>query len=382
MPPTSYAFPANTEIEGNFIENGCTMGLIWIQQSERNESDGSQTAIQIRNAIDNRLGKGQADILLNRADAKYLRQTGRWQVEDAVFVSAYDVFMSGDKKVLAIGFLPFAGFRDGMQDWFRFNDSDRVDQILRIREAIKAANISEQDGDTMLSYFPAEGGAPGLQPEQAKLLMGLLERWITAAEKMDSTRKAGALIAADRVLGQMEYSMGATSIEKGQLYRQRLKKLGAEFVESGLEKAFFYTHSWLKQALTLDKEGPMGDLAFRIIMNNDCKEGSMEVEDVIKQGEAYLNSDLDSKAKAEVELMVADAYRDIVALASGAGAYNEHPEAYKEIAVEAREKAVRHYKKSLSLLKPSPVAQEAWREAWRLIVGLPAAHLRYYCVYD
>jgi hypothetical protein len=127
----------------------------------------------------------------------------------------------------------------------------------------------------------------------------------------------------------------------------------------------------------------MGDLAFRTMMDIGCSRyGKFAYADVIKQGELYLGKDHGSISRAEVELMVADAYRDIVALASGAGAYNENPAVYKEETIGARQKAIMHYRNALPLLRSSTLTREAWHEAWRLIVGLPPTNLRYHCVYD
>lgn len=127
----------------------------------------------------------------------------------------------------------------------------------------------------------------------------------------------------------------------------------------------------------------MGDLAFRSLMEMGCSHyGKLAFQEVINQGEEYLRKDHDAINGAEVELMVAEAYRDVVALSSGAGEGNENPEVYKEEAINARQKALMHYKKALPLLKASNLTRGAWREAWRLTVGLPPADLRYYCVYD
>lgn len=392
--PDSFALPTEIKAEDNYIDNQCTLGLIWIQRSENDDTHGNQIALQIRDAIDRRLGKGQADVSFDRFDAKYLSKTGRWQVGEAVFISAYNTFPTlssvnyrsagFEKKFIALGFLPLSGFYgDGKQSLDTGFEIGQENNVLRIRKAVETANISRHDGETLLSYFTTKGGRPSLQPAEAESLVTLLERWVTASEQLDKTRKAAGFIAADQVLAHMEGSLGFTDIIKGKPDRLlRLEKHGAKFGEWEQANAFSYSHSWLQRAREIDEDGPMGDTAFRIMMDMGCSGGSMQYQEVIDQGEAYLKKDKDTNSRAEVEFMVAEAYRDIVALSAGAAADSERPEAYKEMAVAARQKSILHYRNSLPLLKPSSLTREAWREAWRLGAGLPPAHLRYYCIGD
>jgi len=394
VPPATFALPSENEISKDYIDNNCTLGIIWIKLLEYNEAQGNALAGQVRDAIDQRLGKGQADIPLKRVDRKHLSTTGRWQIGSAMFISAYNTFptiatknVSGvtfEKKYFALGFLPNSGFfGDGERFYDTGYEINRDDNVRRIRQAVETANISRKDGDSLLSYFPEVGGSPKLQPEQAVSLITLLERWLGASDKLTGTRKAAALLAADQVLDQMQDQIGTSSLEKGGPHRQSLEKHGAIFFKSELEQSYIYAHSWLESARTIDADGPMGDLAFRIMMDMGCSRyGKFGYEDVIKQGEEYLGRNHDAKNRAEVELMVADAYRDIVALASGAGAYNETPDVYKEEAKGARQKAIMHYRNALPLLQSSTLTSDAWHEAWRIIVGLPPANLRYHCVYD
>jgi hypothetical protein len=394
VPPATFALPSENEISKDYIDNNCTLGIIWIKLLEYDEAQGNALARQVRDAIDQRFGKGQADISLKRVDGKHLSTTGRWQNGNAVFIAAYNTFptiatksVSGvtfEKKYFALGFLPNSGFfGDGERSYGTGYEINREDNVRRIRQAVETANISRKDGDALLSYFPTDGGTPKLQPDQAMSLIALLERWLSASVKLNVTRKAAALLVADQVLDQMQYQIGTSSLEKGGPARQSLETHGAIFFKSELEQSYIYAHSWLESARTIDADGPMGDLAFRIMLDMGCSRyGKFSYEDVIKLGEDYLGKDHDIKSKAEVELMVADAYRDIVALAAGAGAYNENPDIYKEEAIGARQKAIMHYRNALPMLQSSTLTSEAWHEAWRLIVGLPPTDLRYHCVYD
>lgn len=394
VPPATLALPSENEISKDYIENNCTLGIIWIKLLEYDEALGNALALQVRAAIDQRIGKGQADISLKRVDGKHLSTTGRWQIGNAVFISAYNTFptiatknvanVTFEKKFFALGFLPNSGFfGDGKRSYGTGYEINRDYNVRRIRQAVETANISQKDGEALLSCFQPTGGVPKLQADQVASLVTLLKRWLSESDKLNGSRKAAALLVADQVLDQMQYQIGTSSLENGGPLRQPLEKHGAIFFKSELERSYIYAHSWLELARTIDTDGPMGDLAFRIMMDMGCsKYGKLGYEDVIKQGEEYLGNKHDAKSRAEVELMVADAYRDIVALASGAGAYNENPAVYKEEAIGARQKAIMHYRNALPLLQSSNQTNEAWHEAWRLIVGLPPTNLRYQCVYD
>jgi hypothetical protein len=398
--PATLALPDEDKVTNDFVDNNCALGLIWIQQNEDDETQGNRLALLVREAMDQRFGKGQSDIPLKHIDAKYMSQTGRWQINEALIISAYDTFpvfaavsqsevsqshiRYEKKKILAMGYLPLSGFQgDGNKPSGSYYEEKRENKISRIQETVKIADISRQDGDALLSYFPSQGGTPVLNPTEADKLVQLLEKWVTAAEKLTGRRRAGALIVADQVLDHMQHQIGTTSIEKGGSYRQRLEKLGAKFFNYELERSYLYDHSWLETARTIDADGPMGDLTFRLLLEMGCsKYGRLDFQDVIKQGEEYLLKDHNALSKAEVELMVAEAYRDIVALSLGAGEGVENRDAYKEQAIDARQKAIMHYKNALPLLNGSTLTRGAWQEAWRLTVGLPPAELRYYCVYD
>ncbi len=381
--PATFELPKESEIARDHIENNCTLGIVWIKLFEHDEAQGKALALQVRNAIDQLFGKGQADIPLKRAITKSLRHTARWQLGKTVFISAYDTFTT-DKNFFALGFLPSSGFYDDGRYYYKTDyEINRQENVHRIREAVMKTSVSRQDGDVLLSYYPEDGSTPTLQPDQAETLISLFERWVAASGKLDNTRKAGALIVADQVLDHMHFQLGTSSIEKGGPYRQRLEKLGAKFFKSELEASYIYDHSWLETARAIDATGPMGDLAFRLLMEMGCsKYGKFNFLDVIDQGEKYLKNDHDVISRAEIELMVAEAYRDLVALSLGAGEGNENPGDYRDKAIDARQKAIMHYRNSLPILKSSMVTNEAWREAWRLIAGLPPTHLRYYCVYD
>jgi hypothetical protein len=85
---------------------------------------------------------------------------------------------------------------------------------------------------------------------------------------------------------------------------------------------------------------------------------------------------------AEVHVLVADGYADVVALAAGAGATYADSTAYTAAAPEARRRAIQHYRHGLALAPHAAAAHTAWPEAWRLLAGLPPTTTYFFCVYD
>jgi hypothetical protein len=208
-------------------------------------------------------------------------------------------------------------------------------------------------------------------------------------------RRAAALLAADRALVAAAPAIGTDDLAADSAVAAAIGKLGARYVFSPLGGAFVYGGNWLRQARALDARGPAGALALLLQIESGFAEPLCGGPDsagenfrvVRAQGERYLAGGArDDAARARVELAVADAYRDVVALASGASEYADST-SYLADAATARRRAVAHYRRFLALSRAagqagSPRARRAWLEAWRLLAGLPPAGLRFYCVYD
>jgi hypothetical protein len=82
--------------------------------------------------------------------------------------------------------------------------------------------------------------------------------------------------------------------------------------------------------------------------------------------------------------MIAQAYSDIVTIASGGG-YDESEselDRYRAESAGARSKAIEHYRIGFESAPNNERAQAACPEAWRLIAGIPPTHTYFYCVYD
>ncbi len=394
--PATLSLPTESDTS-RLIDQGCTLGVIWTVRAEQDASQGDLLAQEVRAAIDAHFGPGKADSKISFFGSANWRKTGRWKTGETTLVSACSQWYKGGKNdVLAFAFLPISGLTvDGRSSSPRIEaeNSEYAVMVARIRDAVTTAGITGHERQQLLDVVSVteawqKGKAKEDTKRQSKKVITALKDWLDAAQKLDRRRKAAAMLAADQTLTFSQYAYGVADPEKGRPARRELAKLGADFNDSPLGGVSSYTNSWLQKALDLDPDGPIGDLSFRMFMekgfdtSGTCSGGNEQFRDVIKKGEAYLQKKHNPAAQAAVELMVADAYRDIVALANGAADEYAETASYQSSAVDARQRAIKYYRAALSHEKESAVARAAWAEAWRLIAGLPPTNLRYYCIYD
>ncbi len=192
------------------------------------------------------------------------------------------------------------------------------------------------------------------------------------------------LLAADRVLDFLDHN-GVP----GEPARMAMKSLGADYVHDELAGGDVYAHGLLKQAKAVAPPGPSADevLLFQMERGFDdtgaCSAGAEEFSQVIQQGESLLATarTLPSSTLSPLHFMVGDAYATIVWLATTDDAFHDQKK-YQQTAESAREKALVHYRAAFNLEHGTARAQKAWKEAWRLAVGLPLLSGRYFCVYE
>jgi hypothetical protein len=105
---------------------------------------------------------------------------------------------------------------------------------------------------------------------------------------------------------------------------------------------------------------------------------------VIREGERYLRRKPDSVFRGDIHLMIAQAYGDIVTIASGGGYFESQnePEQYRAESADARSKAIEHYRIGFESTPNNSRAADVWPEAWRLMAGIPPTHTYFYSVYD
>jgi len=210
---------------------------------------------------------------------------------------------------------------------------------------------------------------------------------MAATSGLPMQRRAAALYAADLVLDQSLCAYRMCDIaDRGS--RAGLEAIGARFNRSELGGAWVYERTWLGQARAADRDSPLGQhilllqLANAFDFSGTCREGAEGFRRVIDNGERYLERVPTSPIAAAVHFLVGEAYRDIVALAHGAGDIYADSSQYSAEAGDAARQAIEHYKAATRAGADSATAQAAWRRAWMLKAGLAPREVRFYCVYD
>ncbi len=416
-PPASLALPM---AEGPaLIRERCLLGAIWLETPSADSAAGSALAEGTRDALTRAYGPvtPSPDAWFGRTPTDSLRRAlsrlpgapalslglhffgaagwrvpGRWQVDSTVVVSAHDAGLGSRKegggRVLAFAFLPLAELGS-----FR-TETDRADAAERRSAALaaRAARLSGLDPARVLELLAAaESAYTGRHPANPAALdsaaVAVLRDWIADSRSLAPSRRAAALLAADQVLGSAAL-IYVRAQHGDSVTRRAFERLGATFVRDELGGGYNYTHTWLDDARRLDPHGRVGTLATLALLRSGfdqtgmCGGGAEAFRQVITTGEQLLAAAPDSDLAAEVHLLVADAYADIVALAAGAGIEYADSAAYTAEAPAARLKAVEHYRAALALDRTSASARAAWLEGWRLLAGLPPTTTHFFCVYD
>ena len=154
-----------------------------------------------------------------------------------------------------------------------------------------------------------------------------------------------------------------------------------------------YVNNWLWDAVRLDRDGPIGERALVVLLRHrlhtqpGCAGGGSQDDEfrrVIARGEQALAGQVDPALRAEIEQLVAEAYGDIVYLASGGGYASTYfdPAAYGAEAPSARRKALIHYESALRPASDSLTRTRRLQAAWRLRAGLAPLSPHFVCMYD
>ena len=338
----------------------------------------------------------------------------RWRTRDATVVTAYGPAAAATDSALVFSFahLPLSRLGRDFDEQEADPDRDVYDRDAWWVGEDAALTMSTLDRAVALAELPRELSAPlrrlarwgadsATEGRVAHvrvdtLVVPPLERWLAAAEDLPAGRRAAALLVADRTLAAAAPSVASDTPADDSATAGAIAKLGARYVYSPLGASWEYDGNWLREARALDRDGPVGELALLVQIESGflrpmCGGSDSTGESfrtVIAQGERYLSEGRHEPSRlALVHLAVADAYRDVVALAAGASADYADPARYAREAPAARRKAIAHYRRYLALSRATgradtPRARRAWREAWRLLAGLPPADLRFFCVYD
>ena len=389
-PPPGLAVPDSGAAD---LVRQCVLGLVWVNV----EVSDSVAAVAASDTVRKRLvalyGAALPGSVRFPAAASWIR-TARFHQSDLQIVAAMRGWgYLGRQEVRRPSVTAFA---------FRPNSGISVDSSNSVIGVWSPIDTVPLDSAALLStlerslYTPllalmnpasTRGGTPpyGQAPDS---LIRPLSRWIAASAALPPPRRSAALYVADRVLehGMCSHFLYCDDLKAPAL--QRLRVLGARFSWSKVGDAVLYEHTWLTQARNLDRDSPLGQrillaqLSAGFDLSGTCAGGSEGFRTVIENGERYLERVPDSPIGADVHFLIAEAYRDIVALARGAGGEWADSTKYQGEAAEAARRAIVHYVAAIAAGNGGPVAHRAWTQAWRLRAGLIPKHPRFFCVDD
>lgn len=213
-------------------------------------------------------------------------------------------------------------------------------------------------------------------------LVTALDTWLKGAQKKDSVQQAAAYLVADRVLRLAWHPFGfADSSQQFAVVRTRLKTLGAGSELSAASGEVAYAGGWLQQAVHLDPTGPMGQRAALLQLEADCAGGDspQPYYGIVRQLEPLVAAPADSEVKWTAQLLEADAYRDVVALASGLGKENADSTKFAADAESAKARAIALYQAALAADTTSRLTKGGQVTLARLTGGLAPNQLRFFC---
>jgi hypothetical protein len=382
--PTTLALPDSS---ADPLVLGCEIGLVWIRVEVADTSQARALADSLATQLRAAFGAPDAKPV-NFFGAALWKKAARFHRGSVDVVTGLRPTSAPPDTsvrrpvVFAFAMLPVSGLSlDSLRQ-----EAWQPPDTVPLDSAIALAHL-----DTSLSApvralaSPAPGAPVRGQPPGA--LITPLQRWLQASASLPPARRAAALYVADEAL---ERAMCAHRLcDEGDSTAQApLRALGARFTWGQLGASWVYQRTWLDQARNLDRDSPLGQriflaqLAAAFDFSGVCGAGEEGFRRVIDNGERYLERLPDSPIAPAVHYEVAEAYRDIVALARGAAGDYADSSRYGAEAGPAAEKALRHYRAAMRAGPAADVARAAWRRAWQLKAGLNPRDVRFYCVYD
>jgi hypothetical protein len=156
-------------------------------------------------------------------------------------------------------------------------------------------------------------------------------------------------------------------------FDREMKSIGVEFYdgEGGLHPG----HSWTRQALELDPDGPIGDA---VTLMSLARWG-VDWDDYFTVGERYLSQQRNPDSRAWAEYFLASRHQNLVIIGYIGDTEPEQPPTMSptqeqiDHGAAAKPQAIKHYRAVLAIDGDggSRRALVAWRTAWKLMADLP-----------
>lgn len=373
----------------------CRLGLVWVTINVPDSAAGARLADSVRSQLAEAFGRLVSGPVSFYGSA-YWSQVGRFRRESVTAVAALrnPPANAGDsatsrRSVVAFAYLPNAGVGTG-DDTPSHAGPWTPSDSMPLDSAVALSGIDLGLWAPLAARLRvAETGRQGSAVTAAATdsLARALRRWLGASAGQSLPRRAAALYVADVVL---ERALCATircdARETAAL--EPLRALGAQFAWEPLGASWVYARTWLNQARVLDRDSPLGQrillaqMARAFDFSGTCAAGEEGFRRVIENGTRYLDRVPNSPIAADVHYLVGEAYRDVVALAHGAGDIYADSSRYSAEQASALANAQLHYRAAMRAGAASAAARAAWRQAWWMKAGLVPRETRFYCVYD
>jgi len=385
-PPREYDLPGY--LTSDKLLESLELGLIWIS-IRKAAGEGIALAQEISQSFKHRYSDAQSSATELFSSGLW-NEAASWRSDQVTLASAYS---NDEGEAIAAIFSSRSGLDRtwGGQAEPSYDNSKSLSRIQDLMRVSNMGGLPQTGIDDILKLNDDWQNSMGTDKPRLvpRLVVEALSHWITEAMQKPDRQKAASLLVGDLVLATVQHAFKISELGEGEEARLALSKLGAHFISHPIQASMVYSRSWLHDAQRLDAEGPIGELCFLILMETGfdptgiCAETSEKFMTVIKNGEEYLKQKRIIAHRQEIEIMVADAYRDIIAMAEGlADDENVDPNKYKGLTREALPKAIEHYRIGLQNARDSVQNRIAWSEAWRLIAGLPPVYIRYLCIID
>jgi hypothetical protein len=386
-PPPSLAVPDTGALD---LARQCVIGLMWVDVEVADSLAAAALADSVHRQLDTLYGT-EVPRPVQFFGSAFWSRTAWFNRDSTAAVTALRESAPGarpgrgPKVVTAFAYLPNSGVSIGGEPGPR--EAWVPEDTFPLDSALRLAQLDTALSSPLLAALTDEQSTAPRSAASGDSLVGRLARWLRASAPLVPLRRAAALYVADQVLDRA--MCGHRLCERqSEIALAPLKALGAQFSWGELGGTLIYHHTWLTQARALARDTPLGEriLIAQLLSGFDfsgtCAGGAEGFRRVIENGERYLTRLPESPIAPDVHFLVGDAYRDVLALAHGAGGEYGDSSRYVAEAPDAARKAMSHYVAAMQAGAADPAARAAWSRAWWLRAGLVPRDVRFFCVYD
>ena len=363
-----------------FMATECRVGLVLIHMLEGNQERGQGLAWVLRGDMEARFGAGAAPA---QSSLAFARPRGReWLVGPMGLGVTYREFnpvsprpgSNGDdgahnvtdedwRGLVALAYRSHPAIGDEQPARLDAEDEPPAqDPAAMLRLGMEASGLDGAVTEPLRALFvslnvaeaPAEGKGSFAIDSFAPLAP-----WLATAVGLPPARQAAALFAADVVV---QLATRRRLLPTDSVTRARFDGLGASLTYNPFEKTYNYAGGLRRRAYELRPSGELGDTLFSLMVQHAPTCTSLGW--IAGEAERHAGTTRAGAMRSEAHLVVARALADSFVISGN--------QTLRDLAIE-------HYQTALGSQHEREVQQRAWREGWRLAVGLGPMRLRYYC---